>query len=216
MRGRGICYWAAGVLLVLACGLFGAGCFGSGSGNATTTTLPAGGVPTSVATLTTLAGPTSTGENAALSTFKSKDPFIQQAQPVSSTTSTSTGGGSTGTTAKGPTTTFRPPSSSTTGGGSSGSTTSTSGGGSGSTSSTSTTAPHLHTLRVLSIGQVGGSPAVTFQVDGTVYQNKRVGDVVSSNWGQIKVLEITPSSRIVTLLHGSETLVLSQGQVVYQ
>jgi len=57
---------------------------------------------------------------------------------------------------------------------------------------------------------------VTFQVDGTVYQNKRVGDVVSSNWGQIKVLEITPSSRIVTLLHGSETLVLSQGQVVYQ
>ena len=213
MRGKGICCWAVGLLLVLASGLFVVGCFGSSSGSATTTASVIGGVPTSVATGTTLAGPASTGENAALSTFKSKDPFIQQAQPVTSTTPT-TGGGSTVTTIKGSTTTSRPSSSSTTSGGSGGSTTSTTGGG--GSSSTSTTAAHLHTLRVLSIGQTGGSPVVTFQVDGTIYQNKHAGDVVSSNWGQIKVLEINVSSRIVTLLHGSETLVLSQGQVVYQ
>ena len=66
------------------------------------------------------------------------------------------------------------------------------------------------------MGDVGGAPAVTFQVDGSVYKDKRVGDVVSTSWGQIKVLDLSSSSKIATLLHGSETLILSVGQVVYQ
>jgi hypothetical protein len=150
-----------------------------------------------------------------LSTFKSKDPFIQQNVEVSTTTSTTSGGsgGVTTTTRVSPTTTYRPnittttryipwpPASTTT---------------TKPPATTTTTAPHLHTLKILSVGDVGGAPAVTFQVDSSVYKDKRVGDVVSSSWGQIKVLDLSPTSKVATLLHGSETLVLSVGQVIYE
>jgi hypothetical protein len=63
---------------------------------------------------------------------------------------------------------------------------------------------------------VGGAAAVTFRVDNSVYKDKRVGDVVSTSWGQVKVLDLSSSSRVATLLHGSETLVLAVGQVVYE
>ena len=55
-------------------------------------------------------------------------------------------------------------------------------------------------------------PVVTFEVDGVVYQNKAVGAVVSTSWGQIKVVAIDADGQTVTLLHGSETRVMSVGQ----
>jgi hypothetical protein len=209
--GKSRSYRAAIVALLLVGGfsLLAVGCFGGGGTTATTESLGQVGQPTSVATSTTVDTSLTLAENNGLSTFRSKDPFIQQA--VSTTVTTS--GGSTGTTGKGPTTTFRP-------GGSSTTTTTLHGGGStttaGPTSSTTTTAPHLHTLKILSIGTVGGAPAVTFQVDGSSYQNARVGNVVSTSWGQIKVLDINTSSKVVTLLQGSETLVLTVGQLVFE
>ena len=198
---------AVGLLLALAAGLVTVGCFGGGEDSDTVTTLSVGAASGSDTTTTLFAVDSEADENAALSTFRSKDPFIQQAQPPVSTTAT-TSGGSPGTTGGSPTT--RPPSSTST----------TQGGGGGTTTtvptSTSTTAPHAHTLKVLSIAEVGGKPAVTFQVDGSVYRDKRIGDVVSTSWGQIKVLDISTSSRVTTLLHGSETVVLGVGQVIYE
>jgi hypothetical protein len=151
-----------------------------------------------------------------LSTFKSKDPFIQQAIEVP-TTATTMSGGSPGTTTGSPTTTYRPAATTTT---SYWTTTTRYTGGTTTTtkppSTTTTTAPHVHTLKILSVADVGGAAAVTFQVDGSVYKDKRVGEVVSSSWGQIKVLDLNSTSKVATLLQGSETLVLSVGQVIYE
>ncbi|OFW57126.1 MAG: hypothetical protein A2133_08785 [Actinobacteria bacterium RBG_16_64_13] len=194
-------------LLVVGFALVGAGCFGGDGSAPTTESTLANSGATPVTTSTTLPGGSAMASNEALSTFRSKDPFIPQAvvttEEPSGSTSTTEGGG--------PTTTFRPGGSTTTTGGGGGGTTSTA-----STSTTSTTAAHLHTLKVLAIGQVGGKPAVTFQVDGSVYKDKRIGDVVSTNWGQIKILDISTSSKVVTLLQGSETLVLTVGQTVFE
>lgn len=168
----------------------------------------------SATTVAALAQVLNTADAEELSTFRSKDPFIQQAVEVSTTTTTS--GGSPGTTG-GTTTTYRPGSTTTTR--YYGTTTTWYPGTTTTTkppSTTTTTAPHLHTLKILSVGDVGGAAAVTFQVDSSVYKDRRVGDVVSSSWGQIKVLDLSTSSKVATLLHGSETLVLSVGQVVYE
>jgi hypothetical protein len=123
----------------------------------------------------------------AFSTFENKDPFIQQATTTSAPVSTTQSPNST-TSHGGSTTTLHV---------------------------TTTTSPHRHTLKILSVGDVAGSPAVTFQVDNSIYKDKRKGDVVSSSWGQVKVLDISTSSKVATLLHGSETLVLTVGQVVF-
>ncbi|MCL5736785.1 MAG: hypothetical protein M1274_14610, partial [Actinobacteria bacterium] len=82
--------------------------------------------------------------------------------------------------------------------------------------STTTTVAHTHTLKILSISTVSGAAVVTFRVDNTTYQNKHAGDVVSTTWGQIKVLDISTSSKVVTLLHGSETLTLGVGQSTFE
>jgi hypothetical protein len=211
------------LFVALAAGL--AGCFGGGDDNSgvpnnTQGTIVAGGTTPGVSD--TVAGETTTGTDDELSTFKSKDPFIPQAQPVLTpenpvvTTAGSTPGGTTPTTSGSTVTTIVKPVNPST-------PVTTSGGGTGTTtgstvpaSTTSTTAPHVHTLKILSIAQVGGAGAVTFQVDGSVYREKRVGDVVSTSWGQIKVVDINTSSKVVTLVQGSETLVLSSGQLVYQ
>jgi len=194
------------LFLCAAVGLLVAGCsFGGGNDTPSTSTM----VPTG--DLSSQAGQT---EEAillgaqAFSTFKSKDPFIQQAV-ASSTTSTSEGG-STGTTSPGGTTTTHI----------SGTTSTTYKPGTTTTTkppaTTTTTAPHTHLLKILSVGVVGGGAAVTFQVDNSVYKDKRVGDVVSTSWGQVKVLDLSTSSKVATLLHGSETLVLTVGQVIYE
>jgi len=202
------------IVVLLACGALGlavASCAGGQGGVPSTTTRVS---RASTTPATSLLPPSGGGVSFAeqLSAFRSKDPFIQQ--DVTSTTSAPT----TGTTGQpaGPTTTYRPGTTATTrypttlphGGSTTSSTT--------STSTTTTTAPHVHVLKILGVSMVGGAPAVTFKVDSSVYQDRRVGDVVSSTWGQIKVLEINTSTKVVTLLHGSETLVLAVGQQVFE
>lgn len=206
---------AAGVLCVVLA-LIAVGCFGGEDETPTTTRATSGQSP---ATTTTTTTEIAVDENAAYSTFRSKDPFIAQAQAGGTTETTE--GGSTETTAPSgsggtsPTTTFRPTTTT-------GQATSTTQGGTGSTTTTqpapttTTTAPHLHTLRILSVAQVGGLASVTFQVDSSIYKDRFIGAVVSTSWGQIKVLDINTSSKVVTLLHGSETLNLIMGQVIYE
>lgn len=205
-------------LLILAVGLVLAGCFGGGDKKST-----AGQTQPTVAAKATTSLPQGlVGAQAEeLSTFRSKDPFVPQAVPVTTTSTTeftptpttSGNGGATTTTA------YRPTTSTTRPGSGGGATTTTQPGQTTTTvpaSTTTTTAPHLHTLKVLAVGDVGGAPAVTFKVDSGVYKDKRVGDVVSSSWGQIKVMDISTSSKVVTLLQGSETLVLAVGQVIFE
>lgn len=154
-----------------------------------------------------------------LSTFESKDPFIQQV--------TDTGGGETPPTdtTYGPTTTVyttttyyttttryqnttttwwttttKKPTTTTT----------------KPTSTTTTTAAHVHSLKILSIDKIDDAPAVTLRVDSSVYKNRRIGDVVSTTWGQVRVVDISLSSKVVTLLHGSETVTLEAGQQIYE
>jgi hypothetical protein len=71
-------------------------------------------------------------------------------------------------------------------------------------------------LKILSVATVSGAAVVTFKVDNTVYKDRHAGDVVSSTWGQIKVVDISVTSKVVTLLHGSETLTLAVGQQTYE
>lgn len=166
-----------------------------------------------------------------LSTFENKDPFIQQVVPGtdnggSDITDTTVQGGGTAstdttsytsttrytmttryttttryynTTTTRWTTTTRPTSTTTT-----------------STSTTTTTVAHVHTLKVLSVDKVDEVPTVTFKVDNSVYKNRCVGDVVSTSWGQVKIVDIALSSKVVTLLHGSETLTLEVGDLIYE
>jgi hypothetical protein len=218
MRRRGWDKCVVVVCTVAALTLVVSGCFGSGSSGKTSTTRNTKSTVASTGgtTSTSLGAATGTTIDAALSTFRSKDPFIQQAQATTSTTAGA--GGTTATTAKGTVTTAKTTLTTigTSGGGGGGATTSSTGTSNSTSSTTSTTAPHLHTMKILSVGQVAGAPAVTFQVDGSVYKDRHVGDVISSNWGHIKVLEVNLSSKVVTLLQGSETLVLSVGQAIFQ
>jgi len=212
------------LLLMLALCLVGVGCFGGGddeTSGATRTTRAGAPAGTEVSPSDSLI----TAQAEELSTFRPKDPFIPQAVAVTTTTAvgpTSTtqpggGGGSTSTTSS---TAYRPTTSTTRPGGGGGGATTTTRPGSTTTTApqptTTTTAPHPHTLKVLAIGEVGVAPAVTFKVDSGVYKDRRVGDVVSSRWGQIKVMDISTSSKVVTLLQGSETLVLAVGQVIFE
>jgi hypothetical protein len=155
-----------------------------------------------------------------LSTFESKDPFVQQAVPTETTApgstdttqtpNTTTGNTTTtiyyttttryyNTTTTWWTTTTRPSTTTTT----------------KPATTTTTKPPYVHTLKILSVEAVGDAPACTFKVDNTVYKDQRVGDVVSTSWGQIQVVDIALSSNVVTLLHGSETLTLVEGQQIF-
>lgn len=208
------------LLVLLGLTVAGVGCFGGGDDETTTggQARPSGDVTSA----TSLPEGLTTAQAEELSTFRSKDPFIPQGivvtttvNPTPSTTPTTTpGGGSGGTTT---TTKYVPTTNTTKPGG--GGTTTTKPGSTTTTApapTTTTTAPHLHTLKVLAVGDVGGAPAVTFKVDSGVYKDRRVGDVVSTSWGQIKVMDISTSSKVVTLLQGSETLVLAVGQVIFE
>jgi hypothetical protein len=194
------------LFLIVALSLVVVGCMGAGQGTTTTrsaaTTKEIAQLPVSSQTGTSVSGMNSE----ALSTFKSKDPFIQQALPPATTTteapgSTSTTGssGSTSTTYYGPTTTYHGVSTTTT-----------------VHPTTTTTVLHRHSLRILSVGVVGAAAAVTLQVDNTIYKDRRVGDVMSTSWGQVKVLDLSTASKVATLLHGSETLTLTVGMEVYE
>ena len=69
---------------------------------------------------------------------------------------------------------------------------------------------------VSSISTVTGSPAVTFRVDSQTYTNRREGDVVSTTWGEVKVLAIDVPGQVATFLHGSETVTLAVGDSIHE
>lgn len=78
--------------------------------------------------------------------------------------------------------------------------------GSGSTSG--------HTISVLSVSETNNTALATIQVDGKTYSDKKVGDVFSTSWGDIKVIAINVSAQTVTVMHGDQTITLRAGQVV--
>ena len=71
-----------------------------------------------------------------------------------------------------------------------------------------------HTISVLSITSSNGTALATFEVDGKTYADKKVGDVFSTSWGEIKVIAINVDAQTVTIVHGDQTLTLRAGQVV--
>lgn len=210
-----------GLFLVGALVLMLSGCFGGGGEPAATTMslVPVEG--TSPTTTSTEFMDGTTVEDDALSTFTAKDPFIQQAVATTTSTTvarttttksgttttkastTTTKSGTTTTkatttTTKATTTTTKPPSTTTT------------------QSTTTTTSGYLHTMTVVSISTVGGSPAVTFRVDGQTYSNKVVGDVVSTTWGEVQVLAIDVVGQVATFMHGSEPVTLAVGDSIHE
>ncbi len=205
--------WLAAVLLVTAMALSLLGCFGGGDKPTVTTMSQAPNEQTiPVATTTTVAGDGSTPvTNEDLSTFKSKDPFIPQAVATTTTTkaaTTTTSHATTTTTTHATTTTTTHATTTTT---THATTTTTH-----ATTTTTTTSPYLHTMTVVSIANVGGSPAVTFRVDSSTYTSKFVSDVVSTTWGQVQVLAVDVSGQVATFLHGSESVTLTVGQVIHE
>ena len=156
-----------GVILLAGCTMALSGClgFGGGSSNSTPSTLRHVQVVTTAGStnesLADASGqPIVVSPADEYSSFQSKDPFVQQ--QVSTTTEPDTSSATT-TPAATTTTTTTPTSTSTTTT-SSTSTTSTS----TSSSTTSTTSFYTHMLQVLTVGDVNGTPAVTFQVDNNV------------------------------------------------
>ncbi len=186
----GVLVIATVVLLLSSCGSSGGGGEGKVAVVSSTTTR------STVATSTLSTVPVAIDE---FSTFKSKDPFRQQNLPVTSTTA---GSGGTTTTGSGGTTTTA----------GTGSTTTTTGGGTTATTHPSDVTTPIHSLKILSIDEVNGEPVVTFEVDGVIYEDKQVGDVVSTSWGQIEVVDIDADAQTVTFLHGSETRTLTVGE----
>jgi len=187
------------ILLALGLGVLVLGCMGDNTATQTTASQQASLPSTTTETVASL-------DAEALSTFENKDPFIQQATTTSAPVSTTQSPNGSSTTYNPWTTTTRPH----------GTTTTTPHGTTTTRPSTTTTLQHRHTLKVLSVGDVGGAAAVTFKVDNSVYTDKRKGDVVSTSWGQIKVLDLNTSSKVAIFLQGSETLVLTVGQVVFE
>lgn len=218
---------ATALLLVGGLGLTVISCTAGGEEDTSMSTALSQEAPASVTA--SAAGPEPALADAEqLSTFKLKDPFIQQAVSTAepSTTTPPTTYATTTTTRPGATTTIYCPTTvtwhHTTTTTSRPSTTTTTHPPTTTTTkpplttTTATTVLYLHMLKILSIEEVDGRPVVTFQVDNSVYKDRGIGDVVSTSWGQIKVLDLNSTSKVVTLLHGSETLVLSAGQEIYQ
>ena len=185
----------SGLLALLVLLVLLQGCSGGGD---TTTTIA---LPPQETATTVAAGETTTGSTVPvavdeLSTFQSKDPFRQQALPPTTATTKAGSSSTTSTTAHSSTTSTTSHSSSTT-----------------TTHPSDVTTPQ-HSLKVLSIDEVNGEAVVTFTVDGVTYQDKHEGDVVSTSWGQIEVIEIDAGSQTVVFLHGSETVTLAVGQQI--
>ncbi len=196
----------AGVLLVAGSAVLLAGCMGGGGASSTTSSLRQARVATTAQSVADASQePFVVAPADSYSSFQSKDPFVQQqvitettqhtsstsvSPPPSSTTTTTSGGGTTTT--------------------SSTSTTST------SSSTTSTTSFFTHMLQVLAVGVVGDAPAVTFQVDNNVYEDQRIGDSVSTSWGDVTVVDIMVDSKIVALLHAGQTLTMAEHQILFE
>ena len=99
------------------------------------------------------------------------------------------------------------------GGSGSGSGSGGSGGGSGGSSSGSSYTVG-HSIKAVSIETHNGTPSATLVVDGTTYASKQVGDVVTTSWGQIKIVGINGPAQTVTILHADVQVTLHVGQSV--
>ena len=71
-----------------------------------------------------------------------------------------------------------------------------------------------HSIKALSIETTDGVPSVTLVVDGHTYAARKVGVVISTSWGQIKIVGINAPAQTVTILHGDEQVTLRVGQSV--
>lgn len=71
-----------------------------------------------------------------------------------------------------------------------------------------------HTISAVSISEQNGVAMATIEVDGVTYADKKVGDVFSTGWGDIKIVSIDVGAQTVTIQHGDQTLTLRAGQVV--
>lgn len=71
-----------------------------------------------------------------------------------------------------------------------------------------------HTITVLSVNSQNGVALATLKVDGKTYSDKKVGDVLTTSWGQIEILAIDVKAQTVTIMHGDQTLTLHAGQVI--
>jgi predicted RNA-binding protein with TRAM domain len=71
-----------------------------------------------------------------------------------------------------------------------------------------------HTISVLSVSSQDGVAVVTLEIDSKTYSDKKVGDVLSTSAGDIKIVAIDVNAQTVTIMHGDQTLTLRAGQVV--
>jgi len=71
-----------------------------------------------------------------------------------------------------------------------------------------------HSIKALSIETTNGVPSATIVVDGTTYAALKVGSVVSTSWGQIKIVGINGPAQTVTVLHADVQVTLRVGQSV--
>jgi hypothetical protein len=83
----------------------------------------------------------------------------------------------------------------------------TSGGGGSGGGSTSG-----HTFSALSISSVDGVTVCTIKVNGQTYSDKKIGAVIDTDAGQVKIVAISEAAQSVTVLYGDVTLVLHVGQ----
>ncbi len=210
MKSRRNLHLLGGVLLVAGLSVLLSGCMGFGgdsSDNSPTGTIRSAKVSTTVASVADASmQPVVVSPADKYSSFESKDPFVQQQVPTTEDSSANT----TTTTPPSTTTTTTTTATSSTTTTSSTSTTST------SASTTSTTSFFTHMLQVLSVGDVDGEPAVTFQVDNNVYEDQQVGDTVSTSWGDVTVVGIDAGAKVVTLLHDGKTLTLAEHQILFE
>ena len=88
------------------------------------------------------------------------------------------------------------------------------GGGSNGSGSGGTISTSGHTISVLSVTSSSGVALATIEVDGKTYPDKKVGMVITTSWGQVKILAIDVNGQTVTVMHGDQTVVLHAGQVV--
>ena len=71
-----------------------------------------------------------------------------------------------------------------------------------------------HTIKALSIETSDGVPSATLVVDGHTYAARKVGAVISTSWGQIKVVGINTPAQTVTILHGDVQVTIHVGDTV--
>ena len=85
------------------------------------------------------------------------------------------------------------------------------GGSSGGSGSGSTSG---HSITVSSISSQNNTALVTLVVDGKTYSDVKIGAIITTSWGQIKVIDISVTQQTVTIMHGDATLTLKADQTV--